>query len=114
MCMPDLTAAQTFVSELLAEVKPLMREAAREEWESAATGEPEHDERLARLRAQIMRIYADPERFARVRAIRSAGIDDALLARQVQLLENSFAKGQQDEATIEQITRVQKEVDATF
>lgn len=110
--MPD--TAETFIQGLVEEVKPLMREAAIEEWEAAATGLPEHDERLARLRARIMRVYADPDRFARARALREAGVADALLVRQIQLLYNSFAKGQQDEATIDQLTRIQKDVEATY
>ena len=53
-----------FVSSHVARVEALLRTEALEEWESAATGEPEHDERVAQVRAQIMRIYADPTRFA--------------------------------------------------
>lgn len=105
---------EKFIADLVGEVQPLMREAAVEEWEAAATGLPEHDEHLATLRAQLMRVYADPSRFARVTALKDAGVADDLLARQLQLLYNSFAKGQQDEATIDQIAQLQKDVEATY
>ncbi len=106
---------ESFIATHVATVEPLMRAEAIEEWESAATGRPEHDERLAQIRAQIMRIYADPERFAKVRAWHQAdGFSDPVLARQIQLLYYSFAKGQQDEATIDRITQLQKEVESTF
>jgi peptidyl-dipeptidase A len=105
----------SFVTAHVAEVEPLMREAALAEWESAATGQPEHDERLAALRARIMHVYADPEKFAKVRSWYQAdGFADPDLARQIQLLYYSFAKGQQDPATIERITQLQKEAEATF
>ena len=79
--------AEQFVSAHLAEVEPLMREEAIEEWESAATGDPEHDERVAQLRARLMRIYADEGRFARVRALHEAtALANPLLARQVKQL----------------------------
>lgn len=110
-----MTTPETFIAAHVAEVEPLMRAEAIEEWESAATGQPEHDERLAQLRAQIMRIYADPVRFETIRAFHQAGgIADALVARQVQLLYNSFAKGQQDEATIDRLTQLQKEAESTY
>lgn len=106
---------ESFVTAHVAEVEPLIRAEAIEEWESAATGNPEHDERLAQLRAQVMRIYADPARFAQVRAWHQTNsFADARLARQVQLLYYSFAKGQQDAATIDQITQLQKAVESTF
>jgi len=107
--------AEQFVSAHVAEVEPLMREEALEEWESAATGAPEHDERVAQLRARMMRIYADEGRFARVRALNETDLSgNPSLARQVQLLFYSFSKGQQDEKTIDQITQLQKEAEATF
>ena len=106
---------ESFVTAHVAEVEPLMRAEALEEWESAATGQPEHDERLAQIRARIMRIYADKTRFEKVRAWHQAdSFADAKLARQVQLLYYSFAKGQQDEATIDTITQLQKEAESTF
>jgi peptidyl-dipeptidase A len=105
----------TFIPSHVAQVEPLMRTEALEEWESAATGEPEHDERVAQVRAQIMRIYADPVRFAQVRDWSQAGgIADPRLARQIDLLYRSFAKGQQDESTIDTVTQLQKEAEATF
>jgi peptidyl-dipeptidase A len=106
---------EEFVATHVATVEPLLRTEALEEWEAAATGQPEHDERVAAARAKIMRIYADPVRFAQVRAWHEAGgFDDPLLARQIELLQHSFAKGQQDETTIDRVTQLQKEVEATF
>jgi peptidyl-dipeptidase A len=106
---------ESFVTGHVALIEPLMRTAAIEEWDAAATGDPAHDERLAEVRAQLMRIYADPDRFAKVRTWHQAGgFADPKLARQVQLLYNSFAKGQQDEATIARVTQLQKEVESTF
>ena len=106
---------ESFVDAHVAEVEPLLRAEAIEEWESAATGQPEHDERLAQLRARVMRIYADPARFEKVRDWqRAGGLGDPRLARQIQLLHDSFAKGQQDLATIDHITQLQKEAESTF
>ncbi|HEX5416371.1 MAG TPA: M2 family metallopeptidase [Chloroflexota bacterium] len=107
--------AEQFVSAHVGEVEPLMREEALEEWEAAATGAPEHDERVAALRARLMRVYADEGRFARVRELHQAnGIANPLLARETQLLFYSFSKGQQDEKTIDQIAQLQKEAESTF
>lgn len=106
---------ESFVAAHVSEVEPLIRAETLEEWESAATGEPEHDERLAELRAQVMRIYADPGKLEQLRTWhRAGGFADSQLARQIQLLHNSFAKGQQDTATIDQITQLQKEAESTF
>ena len=105
----------SFIEAHVTRVAPLMREEALEEWEAAATGRPEHDEKVAAVRAKLMRIYADPVVFARLREWRdAAGPADPDLARQIKLLADSFAKGQQDEAIIDQLTRLQKEAEATF
>ena len=105
----------TFVEAHVARVAPLLREEALEEWNAAATGEPEHDEKAAAVRARIMRIYADPVALATVRALRNeVGSNDPDLARQLKLLQDSFTKGQQDDATIDEITRMQKETEAAF
>jgi peptidyl-dipeptidase A len=105
----------SFVAAHVAAVEPLMREAALAEWEAAATGQPEPGERGAQLQAQLMRIYANPQKLAQLRAWNAAGgFADARLARQIQLLTYSFTKGQQDEATIDRVTQLQKEVEATF
>ncbi len=105
----------SFVAAHVARVEPLLREEALAEWNAAATGRPEYDEQAAKLRAQIMRIYADPARFQQLRAWQqSERFDDAQLARQVTLLYHSFAKGQQDEATIDAVTQLQKEVESTY
>ncbi len=110
-----METAASFVAEHVAQVEPLLHAEALAEWNAAATGKPEYDEECARVRAQIMRIYADPVRFEQVRAWYQDGrFDDARLARQVELLYRSFAKGQQDEATIERVTQLQKEVESTF
>lgn len=106
---------ESFVAAHVAEVEPLRRAEALAEWDSAATGQPEHAERLARLRAQIMRLYADRDRFEKVRTwYQTDAFRDPTLARQVQLLYYSFAKGQQDEATIDRVTQLQKEAESTF
>src|ERR1035437_10376989 len=105
----------TFVEAHVAKVAPLLREEALEEWNAAATGEPEHDEKAGVLRARLMRIYADPVALATVGDLRkSVGPAEPDLARQLKLLHDSFTKGQQDEATIDEITRLQKETEATF
>ncbi|HVB96781.1 MAG TPA: M2 family metallopeptidase [Chloroflexota bacterium] len=106
---------ESFITAHVGQIEPLYREEALEEWESAATGQPEHDERLAQLRAQSMRIYADPARFAKVKDWHQAGgIADPIVARQIQLLYHSFAKGQQDPAMIDRITQLQKAAESTF
>jgi peptidyl-dipeptidase A len=94
-----------------------MREWALASWAADTTGKAEHQQEAARLRAEMMRIYADAEAYQSVRRWHenlAPGLDDPPLSRQLKKLYLSYLQGQQDEATIDALTRLEKEVQAEY
>src|SRR3972149_6969461 len=64
-----------------------------------------------RPRAPLMRFWAEPERHALAKRLDAAGAArDPIEARQLRLIYLSAAKAQQDEETIQKLTRLEAEV----
>lgn len=109
------TDLHSFIAEYVARVEPLTRDHNLAYWEVATTGQPEASEREARLHAEWLKLHANPEAFGRLRAWHESVVpSDPWLARQLKLLYLTFAAHQQDEVTIHEITRLEKEVRHLF
>lgn len=110
--MSRLTAIQRFIAEHTATLEPLQRALALAHWEAATTGSAEASAQAARLEIALRQLYADPTAYAQVRAWyeADAAADDPLTARQLTLLYLEYTGGQQDPATIEALTALEKEV----
>lgn len=85
-------------------------------WKAATTGTQAALSEAANARAAWMRLWADPDGYARYKAWDEAGAagDDAHLARMVHLLHLQYAEGQRDAATIEEITRLATVLDDAY
>ncbi|NIM92748.1 MAG: hypothetical protein GTO18_03415 [Anaerolineales bacterium] len=105
------TGHEDFVNETFSELKPLHIAHSHAIWEAATTGTEEATEREKEAQGAMMRFWADPTRFNTADDLRlKERTEDALLARQIQLIYLSAAKAQQDEETIEKITQLESEV----
>lgn len=105
---------QAFLAVHTEELRPLIRERALAGWEAATTGDPAATERVAELTKTLMTLHADRERFAQLRAWAQTSPSDPRLARQLDRTYRSFARYQMDEATIQQIADLSKEVLQAF
>lgn len=110
--MPDSFIA--FLKAHVARVEPLTTAMHRAHWDAAVTGSEADNRRASELENQLMRIYANPEEFAQIRAWRAQPPADPLLRRQLELLYLAYAAGQQDEATIDAITEREARIRGTF
>lgn len=106
---------RAFLEAHVAVLAPLLRESHLASWE-AATGEGEDvEERSARARAAVKRLYADPADAARVREwLRSGGVRDPLLRRQLVLLDHEYTGSQLPTETIEDLVRRGAALEQTF
>jgi len=105
------TELETFIEEHVARVEPLTRAHNLAYWEAATTGDIEASEREAELRAAWIALHADSDTFRRLqRWYAGPPPADPRLARQLKLLYLTFAAHQQDEATIRELTQLEKEV----
>jgi len=107
--------ARAFVEEHTAELAPLLRESHLASW-CAAVGEGDDaEERSARARSAVKRMYADAGRAAQVRAwLASDRILDPLLRRQLLLLDLEYTGSQLSAETIEDLVRRSASLEQTF
>jgi peptidyl-dipeptidase A len=106
---------RTFVAETTEHAAALEKTLALAEWEAAITGAEQANRRQQEAQADMLRFWADRERFATVKRLRqSASAADPLLARQLQLIFLTSARNQQDDRLIDQLTRLEAEVRAVY
>jgi peptidyl-dipeptidase A len=110
---------ETLIAETVAQLKALQTAFNLAEWEAATSGTPEANLRNQQAQAELMRFLADPARHAEFKRLHAdpqgafgsgAAQADLLLARQVKLLYLITAQNQQDEATIDAVTRLEAEI----
>lgn len=96
-----------FVETTVGQLKPLYLAYTHAMWDAATTGREQDNQREKEAQAQLMRFWADPERYQLAQRLDEQGHPEALIARQLRLIHLSSAKAQQDEATIEKLTELE-------
>ena len=100
-----------FIETTVAQTKALEKAYRLAEWEAAATGTPEANRRQQEAHAAYLRLLADPERHAAAKRLHASGkAADPLTARQLKIIYLVTGENQQDEATIQQLTRLEAEI----
>ena len=112
MCKVDYISK--FLEQYVDQVEPIGREAALAYWDAATTGSDEAEKRATELEARLMRIHADKEAHRRLGEWVKSPPGDPLLARQVYVTYLSFARGQQDDSTIDAITQREQMIRSRF
>ena len=100
-----------FIEATVEPLKPLEKAYNLASWEAAVSGSPEANRREKETQAAQMRFLADPERHATAKRLRESGkAADPLTARQLKIIYLVTGENQQDEATIQQLTRLEAEI----
>lgn len=102
--------AEAFIQEITQSVRPLHIAYTQAMWDAATTGSEEANRREQESQASLMRFWADPGRYEKAALLNEAGAEDPLTARTLTRIYLSAAKAQQDEETIEKVTRIEAEV----
>jgi peptidyl-dipeptidase A len=106
---------ESFVHETVEAVRPLDKAYYLAEWEAAINGTPEAIQRGQQAQATLMRFWADRDRYTLAKRMHDArAAKDPLLARQLKLVYLSAASNQQDNATIDELTRLEADVTAKY
>jgi len=104
-------SVEVFVRQTVEGARPLEKALNLAEWEAAATGTEEANQRQQQAQSANMRFWASPAIYDQAKSLLAMQPPrDPLLARQLRLVYLSAAKNQQDEASIDQITRLEAEV----
>ena len=110
----NLKHIKEFLRTYVEEVEPIEREAALAYWEAATTGDEAAEARATEYEARLMRIHADKEAHSRLSEWVKSPPVEPMLAREVYVTYLAFARGQQDESTIESITQREQTVRSRF
>ena len=104
-----------FIDGLVAELEPLHRRYNEAIWLASVTGESRYEQEGARLDAQIRKMFARPEPYAELTALKHAGgVPDPHLQRQLTLLLNDFRAHQIPAEMIERMVRLEKSLESRF
>jgi len=104
-------SVETFVGETVEAVRPIDKAYQLAEWEAAVSGTPEANQRNQEAQAAWMRFWADRPRYMQAKQLHDArAAGDPLLARQLKLVYLTAARNQQDDATIDELTRLEADV----
>ena len=108
-------SVESLVVETVEAVRPLDKAYQLAEWDSAVSGTPEANQRNQEAQAAWMRFWADRNLYAQARRLHDGrAAKDPLLARQLKLVYLSSARNQQDDATIDELTRLEADVRAKY
>jgi len=104
-----------FIDGLVAELEPLHRRYNESVWLASVTGESRYEQEGAALDARIRKMFARPEPYAELIALRDAGgAPDPHLQRQLTLLVNDFRAHQIPPEMIERMVRLEKSLESRF
>jgi peptidyl-dipeptidase A len=106
--------AKAFLQEWIPQWERADRRLNEAYWRANTTGGKKHEEALAEALRERMRLMADSERFDRLATMRKAEIADPLLRRQLTLLHNEMAMSPSDPRQIEEMARLQTEIEGAF
>lgn len=108
-------AVNEFISSHLEKIKPLDKAMALAYWKAATTGENEQYKAYSDLELKIRKLYSNPEDFKELKSFKQSGqVKDPLLARQVDVLTNSYLENQVDTALLKKIVDLSTKVEQTF
>ncbi|HQG46458.1 MAG TPA: M2 family metallopeptidase, partial [bacterium] len=108
-------AARRFIEEHVAKVAPVARAANLAYWEAATSGKAKAYDRYAELELQKRQIYSNPEEFAFVKKMKEqGGLNDPVLAREIELLYLSYLPNQMEPELLREITTLSAEVEKKF
>lgn len=107
-------AARAFISTVVARLEPLQLEFNRAQWDASVSGSESDAARRAGLDTQIRTLLSDPATLAAARAHRAGVAGDALLERELEVLERMLALHQMPRATIDQVVELETQLDGTF
>ncbi len=104
---------QKFIDAHLAVVRPLHKESALAWWEHSLTGSEEAAARAADLTSRMMKVYANPEEYAQLRALQG-DYDDPLLRRQHDMLLRGYQGAQMPPEYIDRLVKLEVQVEQEF
>lgn len=104
-----------FVQKHETAVKPIYRDMCDSYFKASISGAEEDYKKSAELELQLTKIYTNKEDFEFLKKVKESGqIKDEILARELDILYNSFLSNQADPAMLEEMINMSSEIDRQF
>ncbi|MHC4477524.1 MAG: M2 family metallopeptidase [Planctomycetota bacterium] len=104
-----------FIAAHVGKVKPLVKEVHLAYWQAANSGNPADYSKVSKLEFEVRQIYSNPKEFALLKTIKESGeVEDAKLARQLDLLYNGYLENQLDKELLKQLVDLSTEIEKDF
>jgi peptidyl-dipeptidase A len=106
---------KAFIASYEEKIIPLYKEMALTSWDANITGSDEAYAKSEKASFSFAKVFTDTESFMELKEIRDAGVvKDPILARQLELLYNSYLGGQVDTALIAEQIKMETEISKKY
>ncbi|MDN5697967.1 MAG: M2 family metallopeptidase, partial [Rubrobacter sp.] len=113
---PDTAAIKQFITSFEERAAPREKAVAEAWWRLSTEGTEEAQNELVRAGMEYNRLFSDRSEFEKVQAWHAerAELDEPLLARQLEVLYQTFAAGQGDQEMLNRIEELEAEANAVY
>lgn len=109
------TRLRNFISAYEENAIPLYREMSLASWDANISGSDEAWKKSEKASFNYLRIFTDPEGYKELKEIKDAGaVKDPILARELELMYNSFLGGQVDTLLISEQISMETEISKKY
>ncbi len=106
---------ESFIAAHVEKVKPMKREASLASWDAAISGKSEDYDKVSELTLKVRQVYSDPGEFAFLKDVKESGqVKNAILARQLEALYNSYLETQIEPELLKKIVELGTEIEKNF
>ena len=104
-----------FITSHVGKIKPMAKEVSLASWEAAISGRPEDYDKVSELTLKVRQVYSDPQEFAFLKDAKESGqVTDAILARQLDVLYNSYLESQIEPELLKKIVDLGTKIEKNF
>ena len=109
------TELDKFITAHIEKVKPMAKEVSLASWEAANSGKPEDYDKVSELTLNVRRVYSNPQDFAFLKDAKETGqVRNAVLARQLDVLYNSYLESQIEPQLLKKIVDLGTKIEKNF
>ena len=104
-----------FITSHVEKIKPMAKEVSLASWEAAISGRPEDYDKVSELTLKVRQVYSNPQDFAFLKDAKDSGqVTDAILARQLDVLYNSYLESQIEPELLKKIVDLGTKIEKNF
>jgi len=109
------TEMESFIAAHVEKVKRMEKDASLASWDAAISGKSEDYDKVSELTLKVRQVYSDPQEFAFLKDVKESGqVKNAILARQLDALYNSYLENQIEPELLKKIVDLGTKIEKNF